>query len=303
MRPVLLVLCLLPSSALAAGDCVYQGKPQKYVACLYDEMIAMESTLTARIEALESDLAAAQSTIADLEDELSATNASLDDLTLAVDDLGDADDDLDLRLAEVEADYATATDLEALAATVDAYHPTERLVFVTSGVYLSGQDFASVDGADAICQDLAESAGLSGTFLAWISDGSTSPSERFVQSEVPYVRTDGTEVASDWDDLTDDSLSASISVTEAGDAISSAVVWTSTNTDGTAVGSIYDACGDWATDYSAYVDTGGSSPGNSTPVGKSSKTDFLWTGRRASGTGGTQSQACWDSARLYCFQQ
>jgi hypothetical protein len=72
-------------------------------------------------------------------------------------------------------------------------------------------------GADAECQALAVAAGLTGTYMAWLSDWTGSPLSRFVQSTIPYRLVDGTQVADDWADLVDGlSLDHEISLTETG---------------------------------------------------------------------------------------
>ena len=81
-----------------------------------------------------------------------------------------------------------------------------------------------------------------GTFRAWLSDSTGSPSTRFTQSTLRYVRVDGVKVADDWADLTDITMTAGflytpINVTENGDQLSEAspFTWTTTRTDGTAI--------------------------------------------------------------------
>ena len=80
--------------------------------------------------------------------------------------------------------------------------PALKRVFVTSTRYTG--DLGGIPGADEKCQSHADAAGLAGTFLAWISDGVDSPATRFARSAEPYVRTDGTKIAEDWDDLVDE---------------------------------------------------------------------------------------------------
>lgn len=92
--------------------------------------------------------------------------------------------------------------------------PVKR-VFLTSQHVRPG-DLAGIAGADAHCQTLATTAGLTGTFKAWLSDGTSSPSARFTRSTVPYMRVDGVLVANNWSDLTDGSLLAPINITEQG---------------------------------------------------------------------------------------
>jgi hypothetical protein len=53
-------------------------------------------------------------------------------------------------------------------------------------------------GADAACQSLADAAGLAGTWMAWLSDGASSPGLRFSRATVPYRLLDGATIAADW---------------------------------------------------------------------------------------------------------
>ena len=74
-------------------------------------------------------------------------------------------------------------------------------VFVTSTEY--GGIIGGLTGADTICQQLAEASNLSGTYKAWLSDSTDSPSTRFVRSTGPYQLVDGTRIAANWTSLTD----------------------------------------------------------------------------------------------------
>jgi len=104
-----------------------------------------------------------------------------------------------------------------------------RVVFVTSGSH--GGDLGGLDGADALCASEAAAAGLTGEFKAWLSTIDTPVSDRFVRSDVPYVRVDGTRIADDWADLTDGQIQAIINL----DATATAQggdVWTGTLSSG-----------------------------------------------------------------------
>jgi hypothetical protein len=118
--------------------------------------------------------------------------------------------------------------------------PETRTVFMTSGLY-NGSSLGGLAGADAVCQDEADAAGLPGTYKAWLSAAGegNSAAERLTHSEVPYVRVDGTQVADSWDDLTDGSLDAPIGPFPAGPEI-----WTGTASDGSFVSGSSD-CGAW----------------------------------------------------------
>lgn len=127
-----------------------------------------------------------------------------------------------------------------------------RIVFVTSAVVTA--KFGGISGADLLCADLARTAGLSGQYLVWMSDSSTSPATRFAQSGVPYVLVNGTVIANNWTDLVDGQLAAPINVDEHGNPTFAAEVWTGTSADGTAA---TDTCTDWtSTDATVYGQQG-----------------------------------------------
>lgn len=163
---------------------------------------------------------------------------------------------------------------------VTCFKPFYR-VFVTDN--LRGGAFGGVFGADGQCQSLATTAGLGGTWLAWISDSvGASPVGRFVQAPTPYKRIDGVTIANDWADLTDGTLAASISVDQNGVGGYAVGVWTSVTTAGAFSGSV--TCGGW----NSFVATGLN--------GSSSSTTGSWTS-----AGGT---TCANPGlALYCFEQ
>ena len=155
-------------------------------------------------------------------------------------------------------------------------------VFVTSAEF--GGNLGGLVGADAICQARAESAGLPGTYKAWLSDTTASPSTRFVRSTGPYRLLDGTRIADNWTDLTDKSLAVPIDVTEAGNPVAgSEHVWTYTDTDGTARSGA-GHCGNW-----------GSAAGEGEGGTHTTPSNDRWT---QSGFAD-----CDTGAHLYCFQQ
>lgn len=125
-----------------------------------------------------------------------------------------------------------------------------KRVFVTSATYKS--DFLNktggdVAGADKICQDIAGSANLTGTYRAWLSvyeygkcEGMLRP-ERGLSSNVgaaavPYMNICGSnpvKIADNFYDLVDGYLAHPISCTEKGLRFSGTPgVWTGTRTDG-----------------------------------------------------------------------
>lgn len=154
-------------------------------------------------------------------------------------------------------------------------------VFVTSTTHKG--DFGGLTAADDICQQQAQAANLPGTYKAWLSDSANSPDTRFVKSPGPYHLVDGTKVADNYADLTDDSLDAVIDRTEFGQAVSMPFeCWTFTDSDGgTFDGS--DHCSNW---------TSTSGEGH---YGMTITTSHNWTN--------WNSELCSKAHRLYCFQQ
>ncbi len=173
-----------------------------------------------------------------------------------------------------------------------AYHYA-NVVFTTSvegSGNLSGWSDAGgktgLAAGDAICQSLADRAGLQGTFKAWLSDKSASAKDRLAHSMAPYVRVDGVQVASSWSDFTaDHALSNAISVTETGwsEMTPPYWVWTETSVEG---GYGYgSACKNW---------TSASNPDSAT-VGGDIYSDKRWTEWGMGRCDGTHP--------LYCMEQ
>ncbi|MFC1753064.1 hypothetical protein ACFL96_06675 [Thermoproteota archaeon] len=166
---------------------------------------------------------------------------------------------------------------------------TGNVVFVTSGKHTG--NLGGIAGADAICMQEAAAAGISGVVRAWISDAMTGAISRFQQSSLPYVLTDGTQVASNWTDLTDSTLSAPINVNASGDKITTIAgeekVWTNSLPSGnlkTNTGS--EVCNLWASDSSS----------NSGYVGDAVEIGAKWTD-----VGSTMN--CNEKNRLYCIAE
>jgi len=146
--------------------------------------------------------------------------------------------------------------------------------------------FGGVAGADAICQARASTAGLRGTFRAWISDSTSSASARLVHHTGPYYRVDGTMVrvvANDWTDLTD-TIAVALATDEYGVTQGNQMVWTATDFTGAYTGS---SCSNWTSASSALTTT----------VGNSSAGTTLWTAWN------TSYQCSTGSTRLFCVEQ
>lgn len=176
-----------------------------------------------------------------------------------------------------------AADVDVLVTCVRRYR-----VFVTSTTY--DGNLGGLEGADAKCQVQADAAGLSGTFKAWLSDGTGSPSTRFTRSATPYVLVDGTVIADDYAALTSSPLQHPIDKTETGGAppvevvFGRSVVWTGTREDGNLHWQEH-TCSDWTSSAS----DGKAILGN--PLA-STTWSFAWGG-----------SPCDRLQPLYCFEQ
>lgn len=126
---------------------------------------------------------------------------------------------------------------------------SSKRIFITgplaNGNLTNGQA-NSIAGADKTCVDVANTASLcggptsctTGTFKAWISDGTTAPATagRMNQSSNPYKLVDGTTtVANNWTDLTDGSIQNPINKNASGTSVGTVNVWTNVNSSGASI--------------------------------------------------------------------
>ncbi len=162
---------------------------------------------------------------------------------------------------------------------------SDKYVFLTSISYPA--DLGGLEGADAVCQSHADQVRLPGTYKAWLSDSTNSPSTRFnrLDSTYDYKLVNGTVVADGWDDLTDGTIDTPIIVTEENVTLANDVVPTNTATDGTAFNAT-ENCANWTTRSGAL----------NYNRGRFSVSDSRWTFE-----GSTSS--CNSTHKLYCFQQ
>jgi hypothetical protein len=175
--------------------------------------------------------------------------------------------------------------LPAIAGPAHA-DPIEKTVFVTSAKFKG--NLGGLTGADAKCQAEADGPATivpSGTYLAWLSDGTDSPDTRFTKSSHPYVLPDGTKIAEDFTDLTDGSLLQKINIDPTGKALGMQLFWTGTKSDGTTY-QLFVTCAGW---------TGDTWPGANGQVGSTIQTGTLWSSY--------QHDRCKRSHKLACFQQ
>lgn len=162
-----------------------------------------------------------------------------------------------------------------------------KLVFVTPSTF-SG-NLGGISGANASCQSAASAAGLSGTFKAWVADGTGSPDTNFNKATTVYYKLNGTTkvaIANNWTDLTDSSLLSAIDRYPNGTSAASAgQVWTNVNPNGTAYS---HSCSNWT---NSVTSLGGNSSPNTTSTGSS------WS----SYSGGNAT--CSELKPLWCFEQ
>ena len=160
--------------------------------------------------------------------------------------------------------------------------PLASTVFVTRSPYMAGRDFEGLAGADALCQGIATSRGLPGTYKAWLSDSTESPLTRFTRNPNGYFDRRGRLIASNWADLTDGSLQTRVVYNELGEQITrDSSVYTGTKIDGTGDGGTY--CDNWSLSTSSIT------------KGFSHRNNGTWTD-------GLQ-EGCNFRSRLYCFRQ
>jgi len=176
-----------------------------------------------------------------------------------------------------------------ISSAVLAVDNNEKTVFITSKTFDS--NLGGLTGADAKCQaeaDSPESIVPSGTYMAWLSDGTNSPNTRFTKSSHPYLLPNEKKIAENYDDLTDGSILNTINLGPNGKPIGYQPYWTGTNPDGTtASDDDYNGiCGGWA--VAPPADKYGMN-------GHTSKKSTLWTTDKG--------YPCRRTLKLACFQQ
>jgi len=190
--------------------------------------------------------------------------------------------------------WGPPTDCEYVC-DVNACSENRKFVFVTSKVF-EGGGLGGLLGADEMCQVLAQSAGLMGTYFAWLSDATDSPETRFSKNGGPYQLVDGTELAHNWTELTQVGLINGISTTElqtlpgnGTSACGGTAVWTNTKNDGT-LNDIRFSCDDWSNPFGmgAALGVAGGNLG--------------WTDECML-TSAMTTTPCEQTAALYCFEQ
>ena len=258
-----------------------------------DRLDAEDDTLNGRINETDTAIDTANTEITELQDDVISLEAA--NVTLRV-QIATADNAISTananitalayRLEEAEATIsaavATISTLNARVQVLEAI--VTRIVFVTSDSYTGGA-IGGIASAHLKCQDLATGAGVSGTFKAWLSSSTYSPDQDFDKFDGPYVTTNGTIVADNWEDLITDGgsgvfLDNAIAFDENG-LSTTEYVWTGTFANGMPISGNF--CDNWT------------STSGIAKFGFSSSTDQSWTSYFGS--------ACASAYRLYCFEQ
>ncbi len=173
------------------------------------------------------------------------------------------------------------------------------VVFLSSVAYTGGQ-LGSAKIADSRCKQLAEDVGLDSAqnFRAWISDYYSSPSTRFVPAVpgLPYVLLNGLRVANDREQLMQSGPIVGITLTETGDVVLNATVWTDTTPGGMLEDSGLE-CKTWTSNSFAHQGR----------VGRSGVDKQDWAEWQKWKVGNQWTSyftlGCDKKNRLYCFEQ
>jgi len=170
-----------------------------------------------------------------------------------------------------------------------------KLMFATSSLYTA--DLGGLSGADAICQQHADDAGLPGTYVAYLSDSNTNAISRISWGE--YHRAgDNALVFQGRPEIRNETLSNPVRDDENGTLLVFPDEYVRTGTDGngtkfqdTGIG----FCSDWnrATDE----DPAGSAYGDVTA------TNFAWSRLVDPNVLADKDRNCSEPLRLYCFQE
>jgi hypothetical protein len=92
-----------------------------------------------------------------------------------------------------------------------------RHIFLTSTRYTGA--LGGIAGADERCAAHAAAAGLTGTYLAWLSAANDSPANRMTHHPGPYRTIGEAPIADHWDDLTDGMIANPIRNNELGEVV------------------------------------------------------------------------------------
>ncbi|MDD5307455.1 MAG: hypothetical protein PHU25_09060 [Deltaproteobacteria bacterium] len=205
-----------------------------------------------------------------------------DDTDTGSDGDSDADGDTD---SDTDGDTDSDTDVDA---GEDAGAKIPNVVFVTSTAHASNA-LGGLAGADAICAERAATAGLEGTYVAWLSTSEGDAKDRLAGSR-GWVRTDGLPFADEVSDLTAGVIWYPPRLDELGNEVDPLTfVSTGTSPDGTAHADLL--CNDWT-----YADAGVAGDAGVTgdaEIGSAYGGTDIWTN--------WGNAACDIPRALYCF--
>ncbi len=167
---------------------------------------------------------------------------------------------------------------------------TDSRAFVTS-LASPGDTLGGVTGADSLCATLANAAGLTGTYKAWLSTPDEDAVDRFANGGPWRTWDDDVQlwtrkVADDIWDLTDGTIDAAINRTEFGaPVLGNCLVWTGTTTDGERSNpdGLGGTCAGWTSAEEGFG-----------LAGLCDAADTLWTEWAPA--------LCTKESRFYCFQ-
>ncbi|MBX3216958.1 MAG: hypothetical protein KF850_33305 [Labilithrix sp.] len=176
--------------------------------------------------------------------------------------------------AEAAADASLIADADADADAADA--PAAKRVFISSTTVAG--NLGGLAGADARCNELAEAAGLEGTFVAWLSAAGADARDR-VGGPGPWLLVGTSAVAVTRAQLTQPPITRAIDRTETGEE-AAGIVWTGTTASGVHGG---ETCSAWRRTLGGIGGTGDARTSTA-----------AWTAASTS--------SCSFARRLYCFQ-
>jgi len=163
----------------------------------------------------------------------------------------------------------------------DSSPPAPNIVFTTSTTH--NADLGGLSGADDICAERAQAAGLAGTYRAWLSTSTVNAIDRLGNAS-GWVRPDGKPVLNSAADIASSALFYPPRLDEFGNDLGVGhYVMTATGLDGKRrTDSSYTTCGDFTSAVGSWLEGGPAS------------SDTVWFTLGAS-------FFCAEEASLYCF--
>lgn len=176
---------------------------------------------------------------------------------------------------------------EQAAETLGTPGVNYKRVFVSSVGY-PASSIGGITGADSLCQGLATTAGLSGTYKAWLADSTSgsAPDSRFAGVQVPHRNMAGDRIADTWVMFKNSQSfkhKAGINYDETGAFVNSARVWSNVDGFGSRKSST-GHCTNWT-----------SNAGTASTTGITGAVSIQWT------DGATNT--CNQANRLICVEQ